>query len=411
MTKPKTTLALLVLLLFVASGVGMLYQFRVLEKPRLPIVFTRSSGYKPRQPLDTSGFTSVLLQFKPWQDPTSLESIRDSFVGLGRNAIAEIDQTWKQGPRLPGRDIQLLMNKATLSLYEGDAREAYQALSHARTLTESNPNEANQFLYTLIYLQGVAGLRRGENDNCLQCRGDGACIFPLRPTAIHRDPTGSRIAIKHFTEYLQQFPDDIGIRWLLNLAHMTLGEHPAKVPPQFLMTFEKFGSEYDIGRFNDIAHLVGVNRFNQSGGAILDDFHNNGSLDLVVTTYDPTQPMAFYRNKGDGTFEDRTEAAGLSKQYGGLNLVQADYNNDGYLDIFIMRGAWLHYPMRPSLLRNNGDGTFTDVTAEAGLMDPVNSIAATWADYDNDGYLDLFICCEKAPIASIAIAAMAPLRR
>jgi hypothetical protein len=62
-----------------------------------------------------------------------------------------------------------------------------------------------------------------------------------------------------------------------------------------------------------------------------------------------------------------------------------------------MRGAWLQYPMRPSLLRNNGDGTFTDVTAEAGLMDPVNSIAATWADYDNDGHLDLFICCEIGP--------------
>jgi hypothetical protein len=53
--------------------------------------------------------------------------------------------------------------------------------------------------------------------------------------------------------------------------------------------------------------------------------------------------------------------------------------------------------MRPSLLRNNGDGTFTDVTREAGLMDPVNSICATWADYDNDGFLDLFVCNETGP--------------
>ncbi len=65
----------------------------------------------------------------------------------------------------------------------------------------------------------------------------------------------------------------------------------------------------------------------------------------------------FYRNKGNGTFEDRTKEAGLSDQLGGLYCVQADYNNDGFLDIYIPRGAWLRTPMRPSLLRNNGNGT------------------------------------------------------
>jgi hypothetical protein len=107
--------------------------------------------------------------------------------------------------------------------------------------------------------------------------------------------------------------------------------------------------------------------------------------------------MVFYRNKGDGTFENRTKEAGLSDQLGGLNCVQADYNNDGFLDIFIPRGAWLQTPMRPTLLRNNGNGTFTDVTREAGLLEPTNSIAAQWADYDNDGYLDLFVCNETGP--------------
>ena len=143
----------------------------------------------------------------------------------------------------------------------------------------------------------------------------------------------------------------------------------------------------------------------------MDDFDNDGLLDLVVTSCDPAQAMAFYRNKGDGTFEDRTEAAGLSKQYGGLNCVQTDYNNDGFLDIFVPRGAWFQYPMRPSLLRNNGNGTFTDVTREAGLMDPVNSSCGTWADFDNDGFLDLYVCNETGPTACTAIAATAPLRK
>ena len=78
--------------------------------------------------------------------------------------------------------------------------------------------------------------------------------------------------------------------------------------------------------------------------------------------------MSYYRNKGDGTFDDRSRAAGVTDQLGGLVCYQADYDNDGRMDIFIARGAWLQWPIRPTLLRNNGAGGFTDVTQQAGLM-------------------------------------------
>src|SRR5262249_25165774 len=116
--------------------------------------------------------------------------------------------------------------------------------------------------------------------------------------------------------------------------------------------------------------------------------------DLVVTDFAADGPTAFYRNRGDGTFEDRTEAAGLTGQLGGLALFQADYDNDGRLDLFIPRGAWLDAPIRPSLLRNVG-GRFEDVAAAAGLLDPINAHAACWADFDNDGHVDLFVAAEK----------------
>ena len=255
-----------------------------------------------------------------------------------------------------------------------------------------------QFLYTVIYYQGVTALRRGETDNCVLCRGESGCILPISASAVHTNPIGSQTAIQHFNEYLAQFPSDLEVQWLLNVAHMTLGEYPDKVDPRFRISLDRYNqAEFGIGKFRDIGHLLGINRLNRAGGAIMDDFDNDGLLDLVFTSFDPTRPMAYYRNKGDGTFEDRTEAAGLLKQLGGMNCVQTDYNNDGFLDIFIIRGAWLNPPIRPSLLRNNGNGTFTDVTAEAGLLESVNSIAAVWADYDNDGFLDLFICCEAQP--------------
>ncbi|HLJ11765.1 MAG TPA: CRTAC1 family protein, partial [Planctomycetaceae bacterium] len=239
-------------------------------------------------------------------------------------------------------------------------------------------------------------LRQGENENCIMCRGESSCILPISPAAVHTNPDGSRLAIRHFTEYLEQFPDDLEVKWPLNVAHMTLGEYPDKVDPRYLVPLDRFlNSEFDIGAFRDVGHLVGVNHFKQAGGGIMEDFDNDGLLDFVTTTTDATGPMVIYRNTGNGKVENCTETAGVNDQLGGLNCVQTDYNNDGYMDIFIMRGAWMECPVRPSLLKNNQDGTFTDVTKAAGLLDPVNSVAAAWADYDNDGWLDVFICCER----------------
>jgi hypothetical protein len=216
-------------------------------------------------------------------------------------------------------------------------------------LAEADDSVAAEWLYTIIYFQGVTALRRGENDNCIMCRGESSCILPIVPAAVHTKPEGSRAAIVHFTEYLQRFPDDLEVRWLLNLAHMTLGEHPDKVDPRFPISLDRFrNSEFDIGRFRDVGHLVGVNRFNQAGGAIMDDFDNDGLLDIVVTSFDATVPTAYFHNSGDGRFEDRSRQAGLSDQLGGLVCYQADYDNDGCLDIFVPRGAWFPLPVRPS---------------------------------------------------------------
>ena len=385
-----------VALCLAVCGFGSLgiYQFDPRSSPEQKPAPKKQSPYKPRMPLDSSGYPVAMSCVTAWRDATSLEEIRTAFLDLGPRHIEQADRILATSFRSNKEIVQALMFKANMLMYEGQPNQAYSILEQVRSLVKTDPVMEHEVLYTIIFFQGIAALRRGENENCLECRGEGACIFPISPSAVHTKPTGSRLACQHFTEYLQEFPEDPGVRWLLNLAHMTLGEYPRLVPHEHLMSFAGFGSEFDIGRFKDIAHLAGVNRFNEAGGAIMDDFDNDGLLDLVVTTFDPTQAMAFYHNKGDGTFEDRTKAAGLTQQYGGLNCVQTDYNNDGFLDIFISRGAWLPYPMRPTLLRNNGDGTFTDVTREAGLMDPVNSISASWADFDNDGFLDLFICNE-----------------
>ena len=108
---------------------------------------------------------------------------------------------------------------------------------------------------------------------------------------------------------------------------------------------------------------------------------------------------SLFRNNQDGTFSERTKEAGLLGLLGGLNLMQADYDNDGDVDILVLRGAWIEEQgQHPnSLLRSNGDATFTDVTFDAGLGKvhyPTQT--ASWGDYDNDGHLDLYIGNESS---------------
>ncbi|MBI1951330.1 MAG: CRTAC1 family protein, partial [Acidobacteria bacterium] len=89
----------------------------------------------------------------------------------------------------------------------------------------------------------------------------------------------------------------------------------------------------------------------------------------------------------------------LTGELGGLNIVHADYNNDGFPDVLVLRGGWMRrggrYPN--SLLRNNGDGTFEDVTEAAGVLSFHPTQTAAWGDYDNDGWLDLFVGNESTP--------------
>ncbi len=356
--------------------------------PRIP--------YQSRRPAELSGFLDLLALVRRWEPDASLEEIRDIWRQAVPRAIEDIDRNLRSAGSDDLKRLDLLFGKVSMFNAAGETSRAYELLSQVRSWVEKNDAVAAAGLYTVIFSQGVVAMRRGENDNCIMCRGESSCILPIGPAAVHSNPAGSRLAIQHFTEYLNRFPEDLGGRWLLNLAHMTLDEYPGKVDSRFRLDLNQFfQSEFDIGRFRDIGHLVGVNRFNQAGGAIMEDFDNDGLLDLAVTTFDCTRPMAFWRNTGNGTFEDRSREAGVTGQLGGMVCYQADYDNDGLMDIFIPRGAWLLSPVRPSLLRNNGAGGFTDVTREAGLLDPVNSNAAAWADYDNDGWVDLFIGCER----------------
>ncbi|MGC4038661.1 MAG: CRTAC1 family protein [Chitinophagaceae bacterium] len=245
----------------------------------------------------------------------------------------------------------------------------------------------------------LAYLRLGERNNCIHTHNAESCIFPIAGAGVYSDKSASQKAIALYKKLLLENPGDVESRWLMNIAYMTIGGYPAELPTGQALTIKNKDSAGMVQPFTDVAANVGLNIRNQAGGSIVDDFNNDGYLDIITSSWSLKEPMHYCRNNRDGTFTDVSDSSWLGYLTGGLNITQTDYNNDGYKDIFVMRGGWKgKYGKEPhSLLRNNGDGTFTDVTKESGLFSLRPTQTATWNDFNNDGWLDVFIGNETIP--------------
>jgi hypothetical protein len=179
------------------------------------------------------------------------------------------------------------------------------------------------------------------------------------------------------------------------------------------------------GTFTDVTEKAGLRAIGWASAVCIGDYNNDGFEDIFCTAFGHN---ALYRNKGDGTFSDVTQAAGLlnSEPRWGAGCSFLDYDRDGHLDLFVSNylhfsfehapvpGAnsncnWKGVPVecgprgmptgRHSLYRNNGDGTFTDVSREAGVAKATQSYGMTVvaADLDEDGWPDIYVACDSTP--------------
>jgi FG-GAP-like repeat/ASPIC and UnbV len=353
---------------------------------------------------EDGGYKTASAHMAPIRDFLSLQELREAVRGRGRRAISQVRSQYEKlrqdSPPKPDQTMEkfsLEQSIGFLYMYEGKFLEAAswleKALETGRTM--ENPATACNRLMAVL---GVIALRRGEIENCLECIGPSSCIFPIDKAAVHRNQAGSREAIRWFTAFLDESPRDLRVIWLLNIAYMTLGEHPEKVPRKYLIPTELFRAHGDVGRFQNVAIPVGLGARgpNLAGGSVFDDFNGDGLPDLFTTSLDADLGASLYLNRRDGTFEDRSASAGIGDQVYALNVTRADFDNDGDLDVLLLRGAW-ETPLRLSLLRNQGDGSFADVTVAAGLTEPIATESAAWGDYDNDGLVDVFVCGEYLP--------------
>ena len=181
--------------------------------------------------------------------------------------------------------------------------------------------------------------------------------------------------------------------------------------------------ENSNGSFTDITRKAGLEETGWGFGVCVADYDNDGNSDVYLTAYGHN---LLYRNRGDGTFEETGETAGVADTRWGTNCAFGDYDRDGDVDLYVAnyltfdeeaiprRGAsgnplymgTLEVLLGPlslpgesdALYRNNGDGTFTDVTAESGIEDPGHyGFGVVFSDFDNDGWPDIYVANDSVP--------------
>jgi hypothetical protein len=287
------------------------------------------------------------------------------------------------------------LERGLFAYHVGDFATAVKMLE--RSIDEEGESEE------LLFWLANSYIRLAEAENCLTAlRTEHLQLMCSLPLSRHHSlPGGSRRAQAVLHRLRASHPGNRVYQWLLNFTYMTLGEFPHGVPPQdridspFVDTFYgqrglRLAREHGDLVLEDRAATLHVDTFDAGKGVAVEDFDLDGDLDIITGgSYDP---LHYYVNQGGRDFIDRTEEAGLGEISQVHIMTAADYDNDGWVDLFIGR-PFLHY----LLLHNNGDGSFEDVTTSSGLLDGwlETEIGFTWSsawgDADNDGDLDLFI--------------------
>ncbi len=345
----------------------------------------------PAAAVDSPAAPSVRAEFE-----AICQAIRDSedpFYGQGR--ARELARQLASPPADPAEAAVLRAALGRELLKLGDTTEAIALLGAALATAETTGFNQSVRFDILTYL-GLAHLQAAEDENCLARHTAASCILPFAEEGIHRLPAHSRKAGDAFLKLARE-SGGVQAVWLLNLARMVSGDFPDGVPEAMRLPPAALTSALPFPRWRDRAPELGIAVVDLAGGAVMDDFDGDGLLDLLTSTWDPCGSLKAFRNDGRGGFEEVTRAWGLDQQLGGLNLVHGDYDNDGRLDLLVLRGGWMGGlgRIRNSLLNNQlggPGGRFVDVTRASGLAEPAYPTqTAAWADYDGDGDLDLYV--------------------
>jgi hypothetical protein len=338
----------------------------------------------------TLGVAVALLAALYWGVVTYVDRVGWEFFSKGRDAVVTLNTVAKslraldlatlegfyapdfQGCLLGLTDLQLVNNRDGVRIYafqfKGEISHRQAALAEWQA-----------------YIEGFTSIEevRLHLDRLEKWRGTDEVVASVRYELIGV-PTGeSQSGIDR--AYFRMHFDASQTPFQIRRAELVKGDRVISSRPLFVDVAAEAGIDFSnqyYPAFLDQPLTFGMIRYGPAGITVV-DYDNDGYYDLFIP--DGVEAKLF-RNKRDGTFEDVTAKAGLAGLDGVSVALFADYDNDGYKDLFVSRS------FKPNqLFHNNGDGTFEDVTAKAGIGADNCTTVAAWVDYNNDGWLDLYV--------------------
>ncbi|HEX4346667.1 MAG TPA: CRTAC1 family protein [Vicinamibacterales bacterium] len=242
--------------------------------------------------------------------------------------------------------LQLGRSYIKCGLYEQALEELSAAAAHPSTRAQA------------LYERAVAGMRAGRYRQAI---ADGSAAI---------EAGASEPRSQH---------------WMWQ-ASRKLGGYPPETPPSRRVEM-KAGHAPTALRYRDVAEEIGLDKTSGGRGTAVFDITGSGELDVIIAAV--SGGCSVYRNNGDGTFRDASVGSGLDACVNSWGIAAGDYDNDGRTDLFVTRLGY--FDGQAALYHNNGNGTFTDVTKESGVDSWAPGFTAGWVDFDLDGRLDLFV--------------------
>jgi len=280
--------------------------------------------------------------------------------------------------------IQVSLWEVNLAMKMGDFDLAVNLIGGIREW----PGLPQEFLRNLNAQQGFIRYRQQLYGEAAQLMKDSLEGNANQPPAQENAATPPGSPADIFEKDGPSAPNDLARLWTLHLIYDLAGTKPSERHPDFPLRKDLALKGYRTAlSFEDVAPNYRLNKVDGLGPSAWADYDHDGDPDLFVSGLDSYGMLL--RNDGT-TFTDVSRQAGLFRVQSGFSSTFADFDNDGWRDLYVGRDGW-NGPAPNSLYRNNGDGTFTDVTAKAGVGNPGSTFVHVWLDYDRDGLLDLYL--------------------